>query len=409
MPPAKLINNTLNSSYHPDIFALGITFIELLCNKIIFVGLTDDQRADKIFNKDFGVGSFPFWIQEIIFKMLSLNAEYKFNSMEEIVEAIETRNIPFKIDNESIIASNYARNIKSLLKRKKLYTVKLIVDKIDYQLKQYSSILLVLSEFYLMTNNYTKAEVIFNALKRKLPSVDVNKELAIIYMEKGRYGLAINYISEYLNLHPADCESYNILLECYYKTRRYKDGQDLADALSKQFPNEVCFKTNKDLFFYLLNNSHLDDIEAYNPYLPNNKISTFNKDVVLKSHQYLNSSNKLTDKLLFCHYSITRSKKINQQYEIYCDGVKFESFPMALITIGRKKYNNTIEFDDDNVSRKNAILILLENENWIYELNGVKILVDNIQVKGRMRLYYNHEIKISNHIIDIRIDKTKLF
>ena len=117
----------------------------------------------------------------------------------------------------------------------------------------------------------------------------------------------------------------------------------------------------------------------------------------------------LTDKLLFCHYSITKSPKRNANYEIFVDGKEFDKNNQSMISIGRTGYDNDISFPDNNISRKNAILILLENENWIYELNGVDIFVDDVKIQYKKRLYYNHEIRIGKYLIMIKVDKTKLF
>jgi len=409
MPPQRVFDSIKDYHYHPDIFALGITFIEMLRNEFIFTGLNDDERAQKILSGDLGIKSFPFWLQEIIMKMLSINPSGQFKNMSEVVEAIETRNIPFQIDKESLNAANYSKQISNLLKRNKYYTIQLIVEKMTPSFKNHTSILHVLGNYYLKINKYRLAKKIFIALKEKLPSVDINKELGIINLESDIVGVAINHLTEYLLLHPDDCEAYNLLLECYYKAGRYEDGLELCDQLRLFYPKEQCFKVNRDLFCFVKNETAKIDVEAYNPYLPNNKITEYNKWIVLNRSKILRPDNLLTDKLLFCHYSITKSPKKNINYEIYVDGKEFVENYLLMISIGREGYDNDISFFDNNISRKNAILIMLENENWIYELNGVDVFVDDVKIQNKKRLYYNHEIRIGKHLIEIKVDKTKLF
>jgi len=266
-----------------------------------------------------------------------------------------------------------------------------------------------LGNYYLKVNKYKLAKKIFVALKEKLPSVDINKELGIINLESDIVGVAIKHLTEYLLLHPNDCEAYNLLLECYYKAGRYEDGLELCDQLRQFYPKEQCFKVNRDLFYFIKNESAKVDVEAYNPYEPNNMITEYNKWIVLNRSKILSPDNLLTDKLLFCHYSITKSPKRNINYEIYVDGKEFVENYLLMISIGRDGFENNISFSDNNISRKNAILILLENENWIYELNGVDVYVDENKIKYKKRLYYNHEIRIGKHLIEIKVDKTKLF
>jgi len=409
MPPQKIFDIMDNYNYHPDIFALGITIIEILRNEFIFSGISEDERADKILTGDLGINEFPFWLQEIIMKMLSLNPDSQFKNMSEVVVAVETRNIPFQIDKESFKAANYAKQISNLIKRNKLYTVQLIVEKISPSFKNHTPILKVLGIFYLKTNRYKLAKKNFLALKEKLPSVDINKELGIINLEANTVGVAIKQLTEYLLLHPDDCEAYNLLLECYFRARRIDEGFVLCDELCHLYPKEFCFKVNRDLFYMIKNNSSIIDTAFYNPYFPKNKITEYNKSIILNRANIVNSENRLIDKFLFCHYSISKSKGNNINYKILVDGQELENFKQPLVSIGRTGFNNDISFDSISISRKNAILVLLENENWIYELNGVDVFVDDVKIQYKKRLYYNHEIRIGKHLIEIKVDKTKLF
>lgn len=408
-PPKRLIDSVSNPVYHPDIFALGITFIELLRNEIIFLGLNDEQRAEQIISGNLGIKGFPIWVQEIIMKMISVNPGYQFKSISEVVSAIETRNIPFEIDGESLNAAVKAKQLIGLLKRNKYYTLQLFVERMSPTFKNHSSILEVLGKYYLAVNNYALAKKIFVALKQKVPSININKELGIIFLDSNSVGQAISCLTEYLLLHPEDCEAYNLLLECYFKSDRLQDGLKLCDQLRQLFPKEICFKVNRDLFYMVLNNTTVNDIEAYSPYMVNNEISEYNKLIILKKREILRIENTLKDKLLFCHYSITKSLKKNSNYQIFVDGKEFLNNYLSIITIGRNNYYNDIIFNETNVSRKQVVLILMENENWIYDLNGTRVYVDNEELRGRKRLYYKHQIEIGNHIVEINIDKTKLF
>ena len=210
MPPNKLFDNVPNYNYNSDIFALGITFVELLRNEFIFTNLSDDERADKLISGDLGIMSFPFWLQEIVLKMVSLNPNYQFQKMSDVVTAIETRNIPFQIDKESLDAANQAKRIFSLLKQNRYYTIQLIIESLTPTFKNHSSILQVLGIYYIKVNQYRLAKKLFLALKEKIPSVDINKELGIINLESDKVGIAIKHLTEYLLLHPDDCEAYNL-------------------------------------------------------------------------------------------------------------------------------------------------------------------------------------------------------
>jgi pentatricopeptide repeat protein len=409
LPPQKLLDTIENASFHRDIFALGITFIELLNNERLFLGLTSEQRADKIISCDLGIKKYPLWLQEIILKMISVNPEYRFKTMSEVASAIETRNIPFVIDDESLRAAAVAKKLNSLLKRKKYYTLHQSIDSLKPTFKNNSSILEVLGKYYLDINKYNLAKKIFLALKEKIPSVNINKELGIIFLETDQIAQAIRHLTEYLLLHPADYEAYNLLLECYFKAGRYNDGLKLSDQLRRLLPEGSYFKMNCDLFYFMLNQKNATSIESYLPYSgKNNQLIAYNKWVILHQDEVLNSNNTLTDKLVFCNYSLTKGPYINNKYQILVDGTEISFKNKGIITIGRIGYNNDIEFEDNSVSRKQAILFLTVSENWIYELGGVKIYVDDEVVNKKKRLYYRHEIRFGNHTMVINVDRTRL-
>jgi len=351
----------------------------------------------------------PLWLQEVIMKMLSVNPEYRFKTMSEIVQAIETRNIPFEIDEESISASYEAKKLNNLLKRKKYNTLLQSIKMLKPEYMNHSSILEVLGRYYVSIADYKNAKDIFLALKKKVPSININKEMGQIYIDAGSTGLAIKHLTEYLLIHPEDCEAYNLLLECYFKSDRLSDGLKLSDKLMTIFQRELCFKINNDLFYMLNNLDDLDYVKLLLPFNEDNVISEYNKWVILNSDSILGNHNTLNDKLMFCHYSISKSLTLNKMYQITVDGKEYRNNNLLFISIGRSGYDNDIEFPGNHISRKQAILILTENENWIYPLNGLDVYVDGEKLERRKRLYFKHDIELGGHIIELNVDKTKLF
>ena len=82
---------------------------------------------------------------------------------------------------------------------------------------------------------------------------------------------------------------------------------------------------------------------------------------------------------------------------------------MSFISVGRSGFENDISLNDTNISRKQAILILMENENWIYDLNGASIFIDGEKLINRKRLFFKHDIQLGEHLIELNTDRTKLF
>lgn len=407
MPPFINLVRDFETDVRTDIYALGITFIEIITGKHPLLNLSQEERVKKIESGDLGLNRLPYWINEVIQRMISINSNYGFKDIPELIHAIETRNIPFNIDGESIEAARCAKQINHLLIRKKYHTLSLYVEKLKPKTLNNSTLLKELGNYYLHTYNLSQAQEILNALKQKFSAADINKQLGVINLEFENIVQAIKQFTEHILLHPDDCEGYNLLLECYFKSERYLDGLNLCKELIVSFPKEQCFKTNNDLFYLLTNKDKKELIGVFDSKM--NNISDFNKSVISSgSNVYVPEKVHLVSKLLFCHYSVSKAKTSNSNWQMILNGHSLRFFK-PIITIGREGYENDIMFKGTQISRKHAILIFLENENWIYDLNSTGTYVDNQLIKGRKRLIHKHEIKIGNNILEINVDKSKLF
>lgn len=392
-----------------DIYALGITFIELLTGEHPYAFMSREAAIKKIENGDLGISNLPDWLQEVLLKAINLNEESRFQNMNEFIEAIETNNIPLIIDSKLIDAARIAKKLSMYLTMKKYYTISKEISKIDASLFQYPILLQPIGKYYLEIGAIQKAKYTFEKIKGVSHSIRTDKELGIINLAMGHYSKAIWLFKEHLTASPDDCEAYNLLLECYFKNKRYHAGIALCKKLKETFPKESCFLSNLYII-ERIDSKHVEVIDyCYKHY--NNEFVKYNMDIFINGEEFINSSNKvsLLDKIVFCHYGVSKSKNVNSNLEIIYKETSVLLGESGFITIGRNGYRNQIELSGNNVSRRHCLILSFVNETWLYDLNSTGTFVDGVKVTGRMRLTHKHEVSIGNHVLMVNVDKHKLF
>lgn len=403
-PNIDEIGYSLND-FRLDIFALGITYAELLTSKNPLKNLTKSEALSKLKIGKLGIENFPDWIQQIIHNATHPNVNNRYQNIQELIEAIEANRSDITIDKTHITASRLGKRFKWMLDQKRYYSLSKEFNQIDKKLGEFPAILQQTGCYHLAMNNIEKAKQIFERLKEKMPSIPIYKELGNIYLELGQYPSAIGFLTEHLTISPDDCEAYNLLLECYFRSKRFKKGLLLCKDLQKTFPKEICFMANEYLFRQLSQEYESKTKKSRSLF------ELYNDDIFSLGNTILNINKKdqLIDKLLFCHYSLTKVKGLNTKLVITQNGVSVDIDNKYLITIGRKEYFNDIEFHGTSVSRKHCLIVTLTNENWIYDLGSTGTYVDGIKIKRRMRLTHKHTIKIGDYELIVNVDKTKLF
>lgn len=393
-----------------DVYALGITFIELLTGEHPYAYLPREAAIKKIENGDLGISNLPDWLQEIVLKAINLNEEYRFQNMNEFIEAIETNNIPLIIDSKLIDASRVAKKLSMYLTMKKYYTISKEISKIEASLFQYPILLQPIGKYYLEIGAIKKAKYTFEKINEKTHSIRTDKELGIINLAMGRYSMAISLFKEHLSASPDDCEAYNLLLECYFENKRYHAGLALCKKLKETFPKESCFLSNLYIF-ERMNSKNVDLVDIlYQKYL-NNEFIKYNIAIFSTGVEVVKRSNSVTilDKIIFCHYSVSKAKEFNSNLEIVYKEKSVLLGESGFITIGRNEFSNQIELSGNNVSRRHCLILAFKNETWLYDLKSTGTFVDGVKVARRLRLTHKHEIRIGNHVLIVNVDKRKLF
>lgn len=416
LSPESFDENVFNASDpRVDIYALGVTLIEMLTGQNPFRNLSKEEIKLLHEENDFNIYELPNWQQEIILKAIAKNPEMRFQSMKDFNEAINAQSVPIIFDKEIIKAGSYAEEANDLIKNKKWLRALAILDYAEKEFKPSVNILQTKGRYYLLQKDIEKAKMYFEKALKWNSRLDVQKELGWINLELKNYPTAISMLSDYIQRNPSDLETYNLLLQCFYETNRYEQVMELSTILLEIDQKNPCFKNNFYISHLLQNMGHiispsmiLKIDKTNNPFLD------YNYSVISESESThgFEKSPTLKSKLLFMDYrfhKFTNSKLycVNENKEIFMGG----ETDKAIIKIGRNHIlENDIKVPGGNIiSRRHAVIINYKDDTWIYDLNSTGTYLNNDKVTIKAPLLGRNLIRIGKTEFEITNDQGKLF
>ncbi len=415
--------NDLRDDPRIDIFALGVTLIELLTKQNPFSG-KDYEGIEKIYKRmDFGINHLPNWQQEIILKAIAFVPELRFQSMRAFCDAIESESIPYILNGDNIKAGNVAAKANDLLSKKKWIKAYNLLYMAEKELKPNAMVMTTLGKYHLKMNNIDKAKVYFDKALKWNNKIDIQKELGWINLELKNYPIAISLLTDYVHRNPTDYEAYNLIIQCYYDNNRFEQAKTLNDSLLDISNYQVsCFISNYYLLWYMkdLNAPYfkIDELKYWESmYLQSsNPILNYNFDVLLKeelkSHNYLNNPT-LKSKLLFMDYRFEAMNKVKPNtlyWKIAHSEEQYNKLEWPIITIGRQGFKqNAIMIPGDNtISRRHCVIVNCKDDIWLYDLESSGTFVNKQRLKGKMPLIGKNFIRIGKTEIEITDNPNRL-
>lgn len=415
--------NDLTDDPRIDIFALGVTLIELLTKQNPFSG-KDYDEIEKMYKKmDFGISHLPNWQQEIILIAIAFVPELRFQSMRDLCDAIQSESIPYILNGDNIKAGNVAEKANDLLSKKKWIKAYNLLYMAEKELKPNAMVMTTLGKYHLKMNNIGRAKVYFDKALKWNNKIDVQKELGWINLELKNYPIAISLLTDYVHRNPTDHEAYNLIIQCYYENKRYEQAQNLSDSLldinSKNINSFMC---NYHLSWYMkdLNAPYfkIENLKNWRLWYckTDNPILNYNFDVLLKeelkSHNYLNNPT-LKSKLLFMDYrfeTMNKAKPNPLYWKTAHSDEQYNKIESPIITIGRQGYQqNMIMIPGDTmVSRRHCVIVNCKDDIWLYDLESTGTVVNNQRLKGKMPLLGKNFIRIGKTEIEITDNPNRL-
>jgi serine/threonine protein kinase len=398
-----------------DIYALGVTLMELLTKKNPFAGKSINEIIEIHDRKDFGITGLPNWQQEIILKAIAKIPEQRFQSMRDFNEAIQAQSIPITFDKELIQAGDLAEKAEILLKKKKWQKAFSVLKYAEKTFKPNVNVLLQLGKYYLLSQQIGLAKSYYEKALKWNPRLDIQKELGWINLELKNYPTAISMLSDHLHRKPSDFEAYNLLLQCYYETNRYETGMDLARILLDVEPTNKCFANN----YYICCAMHNIGQTVFPDTVlkadkSENHFLNYNYGVILETELTHNFKKKpiLKSKLLFMDYRFNKYTPST----LYCTDGNLEDFKEAetqnaIIKFGREGYDvNDVKVPGGtSISRRHCVIINFKDDVWIYDLDSTGTYLDNDEVVNKMPLIGRKTLQIGKTKYELTNDKSKLF
>lgn len=395
-----------------DIYALGVTLMELLTKQNPFFGLTREKIIEKHQSADFPILDLPNWQQEIILKAINKTPELRFQFMIEFEEALKAKAVPIIFNKENLKAAELIELANKALKTNKWRNA---LKFLELAYKQYGNnvtVLQALGKYYLRIQKIDLAKSFYEKAVKLNTRLDVQKELGWINLEAKKYPIAIGLLSDHLHRNPADYEAYNLLIRCYYETDRYETAMELSKMLMEANPTLPCFANNYFIAF-VLNSNGKSILPKSESELKNNPFIEYNFSVINeneKSHSFKKSPT-LKSKLLFMGFQFNTLKTntitiLNTNNKV----VTPNSFNNPIIKFGREEYEqNDIQVSGSNaVSRRHCVIINSKDNVWLYDLESTGTIVNEEIVTNKVPLIGYNTLKIRDIFFNLTTDKTKL-
>lgn len=411
-PEALTYDPTYFNDPRVDIYSLGVTIMELLTGKNPFFHCTKKQILEKHEMGDFPINDLSKWQQDLILKAIHKDPEIRFQTMDEMVEAIGAKYVPFVLDKTLLESGSVVADISKKLGWKSWRNLLPVIEEAEKKYPNVNAIYKLKGDYFLKANKLQKARPAYEKALSLNNRINIQKEMGALYVAEKQYSKAISMLSDHINRESNDLEAYNLLLQAYYETGRYEAGLDLAEIIIDKYEGHPCF-VNNHLVCNIMQGEgkklarRMIDANNKNPFLSYNR-GVFEEKLL--SHNYLKKPS-IKSKLLFMEY---RFKELESQKLYVRDKGNVSNLKEALdsyiISVGRVSFKqNTIEIPGGNiVSRRHCVIINSNNDVWLYDLDSTGVFVDEMKVRYSTPLIGVHTVKIGNSKLQLATSKDKL-
>jgi Flp pilus assembly protein TadD len=396
MPPEMLLGERVSrTDPRVDIYALGLTLLELITGRNPFERFELNEAIQARVRHDFVSTGMSRWVQEILLKATHPTPELRFQTAEDFAEAIRGRHVSYVFDGNRIKADALARKVETALARRKWRTAeKLAKYALDLS-PDCVAALLAAGRCQLLLRRIDRASECFSKALAISPRTPVQKELGWINMEQGRLPTAISMLTDHLQRNASDYEAYNLLLKCFYLTDRYEAAESLAGTMIAEKAPNTCFRANQ-ILFQLLNGEDpsggkVNSRDETNPFIAYNLMVATEKPPAWGENKP-----SLKSKLLFEEYRFGKANPTGRRNTLvaYSPDGPHTDFKQSIVTIGSLP-GNDIVIHDQSVSRRHCVIVNYLDDVWLYDLGStIGTKVDKVRLTGQMLLDGVHTVEV---------------
>jgi serine/threonine protein kinase len=404
--PELYLSTNYISDPRTDIFSLGVTLMECALGYNPFDNKTIDEKELMLRQANLPIQNLPFWLQDTIFKAVSIDLNARFQTMDEFHDAFVHKNVPKFLTSQLISMEKDANRLEMLVKTRKWIKAGNFISTYP-KIEQNLNMLIHAGKYYLRTHQIEKAKATFERALHINPHAHIEKQLAEVYLQKGEISKATTILANYINQNFNDIEAHNQLLHAYFLSSRWELGQEQAELALKLFSGDEMIQDNLALF-EILNDCYYEYCDSsLSPFHKYNSNVYQNNDPVVWSRS---EKPYLHTKLLFHEYKFHDMGNSNNSFELSIDG-KSIIVEDQIVAFGRKGYAPYAfsEFSGNAVSRLHFVIINQKNNVWLYDLESFTgIFVDEKRIHKKCFLLGLHAITFGDHKISLKTDTNLL-
>ena len=396
--PGKGLGMARRDDAREDIYALGVTLLELLNRGHPWSKLTGAvlETAKRQRTLPAGLDG-PTWLIEIALRAIHPDAELRFQTAADMATALRARSVPVSVDRNAMKAHRAVLDGEQALKRgnwRKAEKAAVVAQRLSPTLP---SAVLFAGRIKLLQHQTDAAYEILKDAAHGPSGNLMGLELGWLYLQRSELPMALSTLSDEVTRNPLNIEAHCLLLECYWTVKRFDEMKRMADILRE----EKCGNTAIDQAA-LLARIGLQEVDTawLQKQLALDKgspFSIYNAQDALAGSNELGSRDSLLEKLVFQDYrfGLPSALKPTNTVVIEYRGNKL-TFADKLISIG-KLAANSLPIDAPSASRRHAVIVNMGNEVWLHDLRStVGTWVDGVQVHGKRALLGVHDVKIGN-------------
>lgn len=403
MPPEMLLGERVSrTDPRVDVYALGLTLLELLVGSHPFKALELGASIQRRIAHDFVPANLSRWVQEVLLRATHPTPELRFQTASDFGDAIRGRHVPYVFDGDRIKADALAKKAASAVSRRKWKTAERHATYALDLSPESVAALLAAGRCQLMIRRLDRAMEYFSRAVQISPRTPVQRELGWIALEQGRLPAAISLLTDHLQRNASDYEVYNLLAKCFYLTDRYEAAEALADTLIKEKAPNNCFSNNRMLCRLLSGSYAIGELEEDARRQRGNPFIDYNLLVATEQPRSWDDARRpLKSKLLFEEYrfgTACRTGKKNTLALDMPDGTRIEP-TIPIVTIGSFESNHIV-LKRRTISRRHCVIVNFPDDVWLYDLGTtIGTWVGGERLTGRVFLDGVHDVAIG----DVRI------